>query len=382
LSIGAPSPEPQRSRRAAITGIVAVALLLLLAKLPSRPTGQTYSAERPSAPSASEQKREVVSQPQRKEKSLPPPSVAYTRGPEVVPYASAPCLALVIDDWGYNWDAAEAFLQVPASLTAAILPHLPQSQEYARRAAEAGFDVFVHLPLEPLGSYRVDAAGMITTKMSDTQIRSEVEAAIAAVPGAVGVNTHMGSKATADARVMQSVLGAVRDAGLIFVDSRTTSGSRGHQVAHEMGLATVENRLFIDGRANVPYIEERLLSAAHAAQRDGFAVAIGHVRPATVKALLGALPKIRRMGVRLVRVSELFERTTVAGAYPWASRSVQQSEPAPETELIESEAQGSLVAEDRDPPIPEESVEPEKKEELSEEESQEIADVERNVDEE
>jgi hypothetical protein len=40
------------------------------------------------------------------------------------------------------------------------------------------------------------------------------------------------------------------------------------------------------------------------------------------------------------------------------------------------------VAEDRDPPIPEESVEPEKKEELSEEESQEIADVERNVDEE
>ena len=68
---------------------------------------------------------------------------------------------------------------------------------------------------------------MITTTMSDNEIRSEVEAAIAAVPGAIGVNNHMGSKATADSRVMQTVLGAVWDAGLIFLDSRTTPDSRG-----------------------------------------------------------------------------------------------------------------------------------------------------------
>ena len=320
--MGAPSPRPRRAVWAVAVGVVCLILLFAGTKLLLQIRARNHIARERTSLSPEPARQEMTGEVECEE-DLDSPSVPDPQRAAVVPYASEPSLALVIDDWGYDWEAAEAFLQIPAPLTVAILPHLRGSAEYAERAREAGFDVLVHLPLEPLGGYRVDEAGMITTTMSDNEIRSEVEAAIAAVPGAIGVNNHMGSKATADSRVMQTVLGAVWDAGLIFLDSRTTPDSRGYEIASDMGLAALRNRIFIDDVDDVTVVKERLLTAARTAQKEGFAVAIGHVRPATAEAIIGLLPAIEEMGVRLVRVSEFFERIEVAGAYPWVSRSVQ-----------------------------------------------------------
>ena len=59
-------------------------------------------------------------------------------------------IAIVIDDWGYDWAAAEAFLQFPEKLTVAVIPFLPLSEEHAERARAAGHEGIVHLPMEPL----------------------------------------------------------------------------------------------------------------------------------------------------------------------------------------------------------------------------------------
>src|SRR5690606_41144538 len=55
------------------------------------------------------------------------------------------------------------------------------------------------------------------------------------LPHVSGVNNHMGSKATADPRVVSDVLRAVKEAGLFFLDSRTTADSVVAQVARELG---------------------------------------------------------------------------------------------------------------------------------------------------
>lgn len=370
--MGAPSPRPRRPRWAVAVGVFFVIVLFIGAKLLlSQFSAQNRSPEEraPLLPDAAQQ--EVTSEVEEDFRSSP---ATYPQMSTVVPYASEPSLALVIDDWGYSWEAAEAFLQIPAPLTVAILPHLRGSVEYARRASEAGFDVLVHLPLEPTGSYLIDEAGMITTTMSNDQIRSEVEAAIAAVPGAVGVNNHMGSKATADPRVMQSVLGAVWDAGLIFLDSRTTPDTRGYEIARDMGLAALENGIFIDDVDDVTIVKERLLSAARTAHKEGLAVAIGHVRPATAEAITEVLAAIEDMGVRLVRVSEFFERAESFGAYPWVSRSAQVvRSPLLVHEAPDSSSRGSWLSEPE--PLGIENVE-----EQGTEESQESVALERSGD--
>lgn len=225
-----------------------------------------------------------------------------------------PILAIIIDDWGYGWEAADDFLALDAPLNIAVIPHLPLSRSHAERAFARGHQVLLHLPMEPLDSHWVAEAGSVTTAMSDASIVVDVVRAIDAVPHISAVNNHMGSKATADARVMAAVLGAVADRGLYFVDSRTTPDSVVAAVAGELGVAALRNDHFIDPDRSVERIKARVVRGAEKAKDRGWAIVIGHVRPETYKALVEALPEIEALGVRLGRLDEVAERAGIAGS--------------------------------------------------------------------
>ncbi|MBE3598728.1 MAG: divergent polysaccharide deacetylase family protein [Limnochordaceae bacterium] len=222
--------------------------------------------------------------------------------------ASGPRLAIVIDDWGYDWQAAERLLKLDAPITVAVLPFLPYSREQALRARSRGFEVLVHLPMEPDDPSVSPGPGAVTTQMNDIEVREAVRRAIEAVPGAVGVNNHMGSRATADPRVMRQVLAEVARHGMFYVDSATSPHSVGAAVASAMGVPWARNQLFLDGEPSVQAVRSRLQLAMQRALRTGAAVAIGHVRPATAAALESMLPQLRREGVLLVPVSALLHR--------------------------------------------------------------------------
>ncbi len=57
--------------------------------------------------------------------------VAVEGEPEEEP---RPCIVVVIHDWGYDWAAAQAFLEFPERLTVAVLPFLPFSVSQAEQA--------------------------------------------------------------------------------------------------------------------------------------------------------------------------------------------------------------------------------------------------------
>lgn len=216
-------------------------------------------------------------------------------------------LAIVIDDWGYGWRAAETFFGLDAPLTVAVIPFLPYSRTQALRARARGFEVLVHLPMQPEDP-RYDPGPMaITTDLPDEEIRRRVELAVEAVPGAVGASNHMGSRATADRRVMEQVLAALARRGLFFLDSRTTSRSVAGAVARELGLPWAQNDLFLDGERDVPAVGRRIELGARRALAVGQAVVIGHVQPATAAALAALLPELRRRGVEVVPVSQLLQ---------------------------------------------------------------------------
>lgn len=240
----------------------------------------------------------------------PDSKIAVTPRPSPGRFADGvPRLAIVIDDWGYASTAAPRFLHMGIPLTAAVIPYLPASRKYANEAAAAGYDVLLHLPMEP-EDVSLRTAGMVTVDMSEQKIVETVEAALATLPVVIGMNNHMGSKATADPRVMQAVLSVIKRKGMFYLDSRTSAASVGAATAGSIGLPVLENSKFIDDKADRTYIKNELLKAARIAKSRGTAIAIGHVRPATADGIEAALPEIAQLGVRLVRISEFVSERT------------------------------------------------------------------------
>lgn len=189
-------------------------------------------------------------------------------------------VAIVIDDLGNDMLGTEEILNLDIPITVAIMPFLPTTKRDAKWAKEKGHDVFVHLPMEPnRGKKSWLGPGAITTDLSDEEIRNRVHAAIDDVPHAIGMNNHMGSKVTADPRVMRIVLEVCKERNLIYLDSKTTHKSVIPELAKEIGVPVIENHIFLDDIYQVSHISKQFRILLKHIQHHPECIAIGHVGP-------------------------------------------------------------------------------------------------------
>ncbi|MEH7346974.1 divergent polysaccharide deacetylase family protein [Bacillus sp. JJ1532] len=187
-------------------------------------------------------------------------------------------LAIVIDDLGNNMKGTDEILKLPVTLTAAIMPFMPTSKRDAELAMKNNHEVIVHLPMEPKkGKKSWLGPGAITTDLNDEEIRRRVVAAIEDIPHAVGMNHHMGSKATEDERVMKIVLEVCKEYGLYYLDSKTTGKSAIPKLANEMGVPYLENNLFFDDIYTIEHITKQANLLAGKLNKSDRLIAIGHV---------------------------------------------------------------------------------------------------------
>ncbi len=225
-------------------------------------------------------------------RALPPVRPKRRRGGEIV---------LIIDDLGFDGQSLDRLMALDPNINCSILPNGTKAAEFAEKLHARGFEILCHLPMEPRGGER-PGRNAILTSMSDEEIARATRENVDAVPYARGMNNHMGSRATADRRVMTSVLRALPE-GMYFVDSRTTGGSVAADVAREMKVRTAARHVFLDDVASDAFVRKQLAELADLAERRGVAVAIGHPHAATLRVLAEELPGLRARGFRLVRAS-------------------------------------------------------------------------------
>jgi hypothetical protein len=216
-------------------------------------------------------------------------------------------VAIIFDDAGATLAQLEPILALGRPVTIAVLPGLPASRAVAERAGAVGLEVILHLPLEAEDPGRALGPGGITTAMGTEAIRAQVLAGLAGVPGAVGVSGHMGSRATADRRVMAAVLAVIRERGLFFIDSRTTPGSVALLVAQELGVPATARTVFLDNEEEPAYIAGQIRQLVMLAKAKGEAIGIGHAQKITAEVLRTFLPEFDRAGIVLVPVSTLVQ---------------------------------------------------------------------------
>jgi uncharacterized protein len=213
-------------------------------------------------------------------------------------------IVLILDDVGFEHQPVSDAIRIDPNLNFSVLPNAPHAVEVATQLHERGFEVLCHLPMEPEQFPRVSpGAGAVLTSMSDDEIARTTLKNVEAVPYARGVNNHMGSRATADRRVMESVLAALPE-DMYFIDSRTTPASVAASVARQMSVRAASRNVFLDDVETESGVRRQLRELAHEADERGIAVGIGHMYPVTIRVLQADVPKLRSQGFRFVRASQ------------------------------------------------------------------------------
>ena len=148
--------------------------------------------------------------------------------------SNPPEVALIVDDIGNHYENGRAAVELPHAFAYAMLPFSPHAKGLAHMANSLDKDVLVHLPMEADHDNHLLGPGALLVGMSQNEIENSLSESIAAVPHAIGVNNHMGSRLTREPEYMRWLMHAIHQrGGLFFIDSRTT----GESVALKWGHA-------------------------------------------------------------------------------------------------------------------------------------------------
>lgn len=240
-------------------------------------------------------------QPRKKPIPLP----AKPQIPPPAPSSKPKDLFFIIDDVGYDIEQLMPFLTFPGNLTISILPGLEHSEEAAKLAQKYGKKVMLHQPMEALGKNN-PGPGAIMLEMENEEIMQVLDNNINSLTGLIGINNHMGSAATSDSRIMEVVLTRLQQRNLIFIDSLTIPNSVSSEVAAKINYPIAKRDIFLDNEDNMDAIMSYLKSGLKEAEKNGYAVMIGHVwSDHLANALNQVYPDLQNNGFTLKDASSL-----------------------------------------------------------------------------
>jgi polysaccharide deacetylase 2 family uncharacterized protein YibQ len=237
---------------------------------------------------------------------------AQQQAPFLPPTSDRPWIAIVIDDLGDSVAQIKPFLDIPLPLAFAILPDAASARQMAKTLDELGREFLVHVPMEPNESQMLLPYGCLLTSMDSGAIRKASALALAKVPGAIGVNNHMGSRFTRSRDALRPFMEILLTRGLFFLDSRTDPGTVAEEVAIEAGVPALRRSVFLDNIDQPEAIDAMLESLVVTAKTRGCAIGIGHDRPPIAEAL-GRFARSANKGVEVVPISMLVGRACARG---------------------------------------------------------------------
>ena len=220
---------------------------------------------------------------------------------KALPAGSRAKLAIIIDDVGTG-EQAQKIAALPVRVTPSIFP--PEYQRKDTRSLARGFEHYaIHLPMEASSAKNNSA----TLRASDNyeKLNGVIAKLRADFPNAKFINNHTGSKFTADERAMQNLLRAMNEHGFLFIDSRTSPATKAKAAMKGLGMRYVHRDVFLDNQNSVAAVRKKLREAVTLAKKQGYAIAIGHPKSSTLRALANSADILGE--VDLVYLDEIYE---------------------------------------------------------------------------
>ncbi|EAI4024777.1 divergent polysaccharide deacetylase family protein [Campylobacter coli] len=212
-------------------------------------------------------------------------------------------LAIIIDDMA-NISQVRALQALKLKLIPSFFP--PDKNHIDTPKLALKFDFYmVHLPLAAM-NYTKPELDTLNPSDSEKRIFKKIQQVKKDFKDLKFINNHTGSLFTSDEKAMKKLYKAFEKEELIFIDSKTIASSKAPKVAKALGQIYIQRDVFLDNRDDVAYIKNQLIEAVRLAKQKGFAIAIGHPRKNTFKALEQSKDLLK--SVELVYLSEIYAK--------------------------------------------------------------------------
>jgi polysaccharide deacetylase 2 family uncharacterized protein YibQ len=221
-----------------------------------------------------------------------------------------PRVAIVVVGLGLSRELTEqAISRLPSAVSLSFSPYARNIGPLLERARQAGHEVLVDLPMEPLDFPRDDPGpSTLLTSLSLVDNLNRLEWVLGRAPGYVGVTTWMGSQFTTVEDALMPVLQTLKERGLMFVDSRATSRSIATELASSIQLPRAFNNTFVDSTPSLDAIDRALAGLEAIARQQRHAVGIARALPITFDRLARWAGTLESKGITLAPVSAVADR--------------------------------------------------------------------------
>lgn len=219
-------------------------------------------------------------------------------------------VSIVIDDMGINYlntkEIVDSFSGIP--LTLSYLTYSPSLKEQMADAGKKGFETMMHIAMEAKSDAYDAGPEVLTTDNSESENLKNLREYLHKGAGFVGFNNHMGSKFTEDLSLMNAVLSEAKKQGLLFLDSLTSSKSKGEKSAKINDIPFIKRDIFLDYKPGRDTVFKQLVKLEKKAKEKGYAVAIGHPRDDTIEALKIWVKSLDNKELSIVPISYLVKQ--------------------------------------------------------------------------
>ncbi len=212
-------------------------------------------------------------------------------------------IAILVSDLGELDSAtAEAIKSLPGPISVAYSAYGRNTQDWVTKARDAGHEVFLQIPLEPV-DYPAKDPGPHTllTSLPPEENMKRLQWVMSRFTGYVGVTNDMGGKFEATQQSFLPVLEEVKSRGLLYLDDGTVQHSTAGQIAGMLGLDYSVANVQIDASPND--MAKALTKLETLAKERGAVIGVASAKPATIKQLAQWATQLEAKGIVLVPVS-------------------------------------------------------------------------------
>ena len=221
-----------------------------------------------------------------------------------------PRIALIVTNLGLSATYTKAALKLlPEDITLSFSHVAPRLKSWIREARQKGHEVLMDIPMEPLGFPKNDPGrATLLTSSNEVENLNRLEHVMKKAGGYVGLLGTLGTKFMLHSETFLPILKTIKQRGLIYVDSRSTSRSLGPELASSIQLPRAFNNIFIDKEPSNQKIKGKLDELEKIALKKRFAVGIAQPFPLTIEILSQWAEKLKAKQISLAPIPAVVDK--------------------------------------------------------------------------